>query len=309
MAIAFRRGSGPPHPTAPRRRTPEIRPGLCSVTFRDLDVEAVVDHAATAGLECIEWAGDAHVPPGDVATAARARELTEQAGLAVASLGSYLRFDGDDDERTRAEGERCSVPPRPPLPALRRRCRRADPGRGRAVLDSARALGASRVRVWAGRTGSSDVPAGDRARLVGRIQRFADAAAAHGIDVGLEFHGRTLTDEIGSTQRLLDEIDRENVLSYWQPHQGMPDEEALDTLNEVLPRASTIHVFSWWPTHERLPLAERSALWERAFAILAAEGSDRDALLEFVPGDDPAVLRREADTLRTLITAGEETTR
>src|SRR5699024_4638853 len=81
-------------------------------------------------------------------------------------------------------------------------------------------------------------------------------------------------------------------------------EEALDTLNEVLPRASTIHVFSWWPTHERLPLAERSALWERAFAILAAEGSDRDALLEFVPGDDPAVLRREADTLRTLITAG-----
>ena len=260
-----------------------IRPGLCSVTFRDLDVEAVVDHAATAGLECIEWAGDAHVPPRDVATAARARELTEQAGLAVASLGSYLRFDGDDDERTRAEGE--------------------------AVLDSARALGASRVRVWAGRTGSSDVPAGDRARLVGRIQRFADAAAAHGIDVGLEFHGRTLTDEIGSTQRLLDEIDRENVLSYWQPHQGMPDEEALDTLNEVLPRASTIHVFSWWPTHERLPLAERSALWERAFAILAAEGSDRDALLEFVPGDDPAVLRREADTLRTLITAGEETTR
>src|SRR5699024_5112626 len=250
MAIAFRRGSGPPHPTAPRRRTPVIRPGLCSVTFRDLDVEAVVDHAATAGLECIEWAGDAHVPPGHVAPGARARELTEQA-----------------------------------------------------------ALGASRVRAWAGRTGSSAVPAGDRARLVGRIQRFADAAAAHGIDVGLEFHGRTLTDEIGSTQRLLDEIDRENVLSYWQPHQGMPDEEALDTLNEVLPRASTIHVFSWWPTHERLPLAERSALWERAFAILAAEGSDRDALLEFVPGDDPAVLRREADTLRTLITAGEETTR
>src|SRR5699024_4927626 len=133
--------------------------------------------------------------------------------------------------------------------------------------------------------------------------------AAHGIDVGLEFHGRTLTDEIGSTLRLLDEIGREYVLSYSQPHQGMPDVQALDTLNEALPRASPIHVFSWWPTHERLPLAERSPLSARAFAILAAEGSDRDALLEFVPGDERAVLRREAVTLRTLITAGEEAAR
>src|SRR5699024_4924520 len=99
MAIAFRRGSGPPHPTAPRRRTPVVRPGLCYVTVRGLDGEAAAAHAATAGLECIEWAADAPVPPGDAATAARARELTEQAGLAVASLGSYLRFDGDDDER------------------------------------------------------------------------------------------------------------------------------------------------------------------------------------------------------------------
>src|SRR5699024_1218075 len=131
----------------------------------------------------------------------------------------------------------------------------------------------------------------------------------HGLDVGLEFHGRTLTDEIGSTLRLLEEIDRRSVLSYWQPHQDMPAPEALDTLRRVLPRTSTIHVFSWWPGHERLPLAERAELWREAFALLAAEGSDRDALLEFVPGDDPAVLRREADTLRTLITTGEETIR
>ena len=39
------------------------------------------------------------------------------------------------------------------------------------------------------------------------------------------------------------------------------------------------------------------------------QGADRDALLEFVPGDDPALLPREADTLRTLITAGEELAR
>ena len=259
-----------------------IRPGLCSVTFRALEVPTVVRLAAEAGLERIEWAGDVHVPPGDLAAARRARELTEQAGLSVASYGSYLRFEGADEE-VRAEGE--------------------------AVLAAARELGAPRIRVWAGSADSADVPAPERACIVRRLQEFADLAGAHGIGVGLEFHGRTLTDEIGSTLRLLDEVGRANVLTYWQPHQDMPTREALDTLRAALPRTSTIHVFSWWPRSERLPLAERSDLWEAAFAILAATGKDRDALLEFVPGDDPALLQREADALRTLITAGEEIAR
>ena len=259
-----------------------IRPGLCSVTFRSLSADRLIELAADAGLECIEWAGDAHVPPGDTVTASRARELTEQAGLAVASYGSYLRFEGSDVEFS-AELE--------------------------GVVASARALGAARIRVWAGSRGSADVAAQDRARIVRRIQEFADGAAEHGLDVGLEFHGRTLTDEIGSTLRLLDEVGRPNLLSYWQPHQGAPSADALETLRQVLPRTSTVHVFSWWPTHERHPLADRADLWREAFDVLAAEGSDRDALLEFIPGDDPAVLAREAETLRSLIAAGEGATR
>jgi sugar phosphate isomerase/epimerase len=247
-----------------------------------IPVEDVVHHAAASGLEGIEWAGDAHVPHGDLDAATHARTLTEQAGLAVTSYGSYLSFVGSDEE-VRTEGQ--------------------------AVIAAARALGAPRIRVWATRTGSAETGADERARTVGRLQEFADRAAAHGLEIGLEFHGRTLTDEIGSTLRLLDEVGRANVRTYWQPHQDMPDGEALDTLRAALPRTSTIHVFSWWPRSERLPLAERTELWEAVFAILADHGADRDALLEFVPGDDPALLQREADTLRTLITAGEELAR
>ena len=259
-----------------------IRPGLCSVTFRELDAERVVELAAEAGLACVEWAGDAHVPPGDTAAAEQARSLTESAGLAVASYGSYLRFDGTDEEFA-AESE--------------------------AVLAAARALGAPRIRVWAGRTGSAETPAAERSRIAARIREVAQAAGAHGIDLGLEFHGGTLTDEIGSTLRLLEEIGHDRVLSYWQPHQGMPEGDALQTLRQVLPRTSTIHVFSWWPRHERLPLTDRAALWREVFTVLAAEGSDRDALLEFVPGDDPSVLAREALSLRELIAAGTEDAR
>lgn len=254
-----------------------IRPGICSVTYRDLDPAAVVEVSAQAGLECIEWSGNAHVLPGDLEGARRARDLTEQAGLAVASYGSYLRFDGSDEE-----------------------------GAGSAVIGSALAMGAPRVRVWAGSRDSTDVDAQQRAVLVGRIREFVDRAAADGLEVGLEFHGRTLTDEVSSTERLLTEVDREALRTYWQPHQGMPHDEAVDTLRRVLPQVSTIHVFSWWPMAERLPLSERADLWRDVFAVLAAEGSDRDALLEFVPEDDPQILAREAATLRTLIAAGAE---
>ena len=260
-----------------------IRPGLCSVTFRDHSPAAVVELAAAAGLEAVEWGGDVHVPPGDAERAAEVRALTEQAGLAVASFGSYLRFDAAEEDE--------------------------DPRQVEAVLTAARALGAPRIRVWAGSQGSAETSPADRALIVRRLARAAERAAEHGIELGLEFHGGTLTDEIGSTLRLLDEVRRTNVLTDWPPHQDMPVEPALDTRRRARPRTSTIHVFSWWPGHERLPLAERSDLWEPAFAILAANGVDHDALLEFVPGDDPALLPREADTLRTLITAGEELAR
>ncbi|APX33195.1 sugar phosphate isomerase [Brachybacterium sp. P6-10-X1] len=259
-----------------------IRPGLCSVTFRGLAVERVVDLAADAGLEAIEWAGDAHVPPGDAVAGERARALTEQAGLAVASYGSYLGFEGSDEEFA---------------------------GQADAVIVAARALEAPRIRVWAGRTGSAEVTAEQRARIVCRIREFGDRAGEHGLDVGLEFHGGTLTDEITSTMALLEEIGRDDVRSYWQPHQDMPSAAAIETLHRVLPRTSTIHVFSWWPNHQRHPLAERTELWREVFAVLAAEGSDRDALLEFVPEDDPALLPREAETLRALIAFGQENAR
>src|SRR5699024_7653058 len=144
-------GSRLPLRARPQEKSPMIRPGLCSVTFRALEVPTVVRLAAEAGLERIEWAGDVHVPPGDLVAARRARELTEQAGLSVASHGSYLRFEGADEE-VRAEGE--------------------------AVLAAARELGAPRIRVWAGSADSADVPSPERAHIVRRLQEFADLAGA-----------------------------------------------------------------------------------------------------------------------------------
>ena len=65
-----------------------MRLGMCSVTLRALPVDAVLRVAVDAGLACVEWGGDVHVPCGDLAAADRVRALTAAAGLAVASYGS-----------------------------------------------------------------------------------------------------------------------------------------------------------------------------------------------------------------------------
>jgi 3-dehydroshikimate dehydratase len=234
-----------------------VRPGLCSVTLRALDVEAVAAAADRAGLEAIEWGADVHVPPGDLAAAERARGT----GVAVASYGSYFRAGDPLDEFA-------------------------------AVLETARALGAPRIRIWAGRVGSAEASPAGRAAVAEGVRAAVELAGD--IEVALEFHGGTLTDAPASAVALLAAAG--GARTYWQPPQGAPDAVALAGLRAVAPWLAAVHVFSWLPRAERHPLAARAALWREALAL----AGDVDALLEFVPGDDPAVLAREAATLREL---------
>ena len=246
------------------RSTPSIRAGLCSVTFREHGVDEVVELAVSAGLESIEWGGDVHVPPGDTHTARRVGERTRAAGLAVASLGSYYRCDD---------------------------------GGFASVLSSAAALGAPRIRVWAGETGSADATPAGRTRVASSLEVAAIHAAEYGIDLALELHGGTLTDTAESAVDLLSVIAATNVSCYWQPSVGADDEAALADLALLAPWLSTVHVFSWWPQHERLPLAAREALWTRALDFAGTLPGVTDALLEFLPDDDPALLAGEAAAL------------
>ncbi|MFJ2756914.1 sugar phosphate isomerase/epimerase family protein [Nocardioides sp. NPDC087217] len=244
-----------------------LRPGLCSVTARHLPTGGVLEAAAEAGLACIEWGADVHAPPaGDLRGLAAA---TAAAGLAVASYGTYWRAPADDD--------------------------------GGALIGAAQALGCTRLRIWAGTTGSAEASPAERAEVVRRVQRLADEAAGHGLELAFEHHDLTLADTVESTLDLLDEVDRPNVGTYWQPRVGEPSEVALAGLARLLPHVRAVHAFSWWPRHERLPLAARADLWPAALEMLAAAGRPTDVLLEFLPDDDMSMLPSEAGRLREWI--------
>lgn len=249
-----------------------VRPGLVSVSFRKLTPREVADLAVRAQLEGIEWGGDIHVPHGDTARAREVAALTRDAGLAVAAYGSYYRV---------GQSERDGL------------------GFGR-VLDTALALGAPLIRVWASAKGSATTDAETRAHIVAESRRIAAEAARQGVAVAFEYHANTLTDTNESAAALLAATADAGMRAYWQPPSGWTFVQQEQALRAMLPFLANVHVYHWIDG-ERRPLAEGAAPWT---AFLAAVGGEpRWALLEFVRGDDPGQLLDDATTLRRWLTA------
>lgn len=242
--------------------------GLVSVTFRKLSPREIVTLMTRAGIEAVEWGGDVHVPHGDAPRAKEVAEMTAGAGLRVSAYGSYYRV-GDSEDVAFAD-----------------------------VLNSATALRAPLVRVWAGRKGSDEADPGYRARVVEDARRIAGMAGAAGIGVAFEFHAKTLTDTNDSARRLLEEIAHPNVGSYWQPPVGKPDAYCLEGLTLLGSRLRNLHAFSWSERGERLPLQADESRWGRFLETAASLGGDHDVLIEFVKDDSEEAFLDDAATLR-----------
>ncbi|MBO3749268.1 TIM barrel protein [Streptosporangiaceae bacterium NEAU-GS5] len=246
-----------------------LRPGLCSVTFRALPVPTVVELAAAAGLAVIEWGSDVHVPAHDLAGARETGRRTADAGLTAGSYGTYIHLGRDHEF-------------------------------GQTIA-AAVALGAPRIRVWAGTVASASATAAERAAVVAGARALAAQAEDAGLVVGLEFHDGGLTDTAESTLALLAEIDRPAVRPYWQPPPGSADPETLAGLDLLLPHVVAVHAYSLSPDARWLPLDARRELWAAVAARLAARGLPTDVLLEFVRDDDPRRFAEDAQALHAIL--------
>jgi sugar phosphate isomerase/epimerase len=245
-----------------------MKPGLLSVTFRNLSTRTIISLARRAGLVGIEWGGDVHVPPDDIARAIEVGQMTREAGLDVSAYGSYYRLGHEDS------------------------------GPAEAILETARALEADIVRVWAGREGSDSASPEYRERVARDGRRFAELAERAGVRIACEWHGHTLTDTADSASRLFKAVDHPNFLTFWQPRNGQPTEICLADMDTALPRLIGLHVFHWdWATRERLPLESGFRAWDAYLAKASIRG-DLFASLEFVADDDPERMVADATTLR-----------
>ncbi|MGZ6885633.1 MAG: sugar phosphate isomerase/epimerase family protein [Acidimicrobiia bacterium] len=253
-----------------------IRAGLCSVTLRAQSVEDVARVAGAAGLRAIEWGADVHVRPGDIAAVRRARDASGAADVDWLSYGSYLFAGGLDDGAA-----------------------------ARRVLDTAVELGARHVRVWS----SFGVEPGSDAygRLVDALRVVCADAADRGLAVSVEFHGGTATHTVAGAVALVAAVDAPNLFSLWQPPYWRGPTGAAADAAEIAtlgPRLSHLHVYEWAGPELRLPLAVGAERWQAVLAAAGGIGGDRVAFLEFVAGDDPDAVVRDARTLRGWLDAG-----
>ncbi|SFB83675.1 Sugar phosphate isomerase/epimerase [Marinospirillum celere] len=256
-----------------------FRQALVSVTLNHLPTHEVISLALEAGLEGIEWSGRNHLPVGDLKSAAFIQQQMKKAGLAVLAYGSYLRFNEPAFEQNQL---------------------------WQRTIETALALGAPAIRVWAGQQGSASVSFEERVALVNRAQAFADLAQHQGLAVYFEFHRKTLTDTPESALNFLHEIDRSSVKSLWQPHVNLPLEEQLRSLELMLPQLAYLHCFFWGlkGSKERYPLQEGGALWQpllEAALLYGHKDLDLWVAIEFVKDDKIEQLREDAAYLQQLL--------
>ena len=246
-----------------------LHAGLVSVTFRQLEPDHIVALAREARLASIEWGGDVHAPPGDERRARELGTITREAGLQVSAYGSYYRLRDEAEEDAPFE----------------------------AVLASALALGAPRIRVWPGRVGPDATDPAERERIIGRACDICALANAAGVGIDFEFHSKTLTETSAMACLLLRRVGQAGVC--WQPRNGWFAQENLLALEAVAPWLGNVHCFHWWPSsRERLPLQEGARDWRLYLDRLAALPGERHVSLEFVRDQSPALFLRDANTLR-----------
>jgi sugar phosphate isomerase/epimerase len=298
--VRLREGRDPVRIEARREPVPaggrRFIPGLVSVTFRSLAPEEVVRLASSAGLELIEWGGDVHVPPGDLKRAREVATLCREAGIGIAAYGSYYRLgaaDGRGEKAAYGRGEKAAD--------KKAAGGNAEPEFGE-VLETAAALGAPRIRVWAGEKGSAETSPEERKRIVREARSIAERAADRGISVCFEYHEDSLTDTGESARALLREIDHVKVKTYWQPPVGGGEEENAAALRGIAEKLEAIHVTQRSPEGRRRPLSEGRGEWQR-YLDAAAEnpGPAVPVMLEFLSEESPEQLREDAAVLRELI--------
>lgn len=248
--------------------------GLVSVTFRNLGCREIAGLVRKAGLSSIEWGGDVHVPQGDIKKAKEARKLTEDAGLMTAAYGSYYRVG-------------CEL------------IKTGDKTDFKKTLETALALGAPVIRVWAGDRGSAQADAAWKEKVIDESREISTEAGKEGITVAFEFHGGTLTDTNESALELIEQIDRENVKTYWQPPVGSSMDYRLEGLRMLLPSLSNVHAFHC-KGRERRPFSEGEEEWKEYISLIDEAESSRHVLLEFVRDDSPEHFLEDAGALKKL---------
>lgn len=163
-----------------------MRLSLCTISFRHqlVSFERLVEFACRQRFDGIElWGAHATALAGsERERTSRQLAIMHSRGLRVTMLSDYL--DIADEQRFGATVEKLH---------------------GLARL--ARWYGTDRLRTFAGSKPSADVTEQEREAYAGRLRNLSGICGEYGLQLLTETHPNTLSDNLASTLRLLDEVD------------------------------------------------------------------------------------------------------
>jgi len=244
--------------------------GITSVTFRNKNIDEVIELVKQAGLNTIEWGSDVHVLANDVILAAEVKRKCELAHLEISSYGSYYKGGSLDEFKP--------------------------------LLESALALGAKVIRIWAGRESPETISDENFHTLVDHLQKACDLAKEEGLILALEYHRKSMTQSKEGCLRLLKAVSKDNLKFYWQPNPELSFEEHLLEIKSIAPYLITFHVFNWGKDNERFLLKENQGIkkWRAYFAQAHKYGAFPNALIEFIKEDNVENFLDDAESLKIL---------
>ncbi|WP_107851494.1 sugar phosphate isomerase/epimerase family protein [Oceanimonas marisflavi] len=241
---------------------------LCTISFR---------HQLVSLAELAIWA-QANQFQGIELWGAHARNLAGQPhydsdwlagfGLEVPMLSDYLPTEGPRREMRQQTLSLCAL---------------------------ARHWGAKRIRTFAGRCGSHDTTAPQRAAIAACLREQSMMAADHGLELLVETHPGTLADCGASTLRLLDEVNHPAFkLNFDTLHVWEGGDDPLTLLRQLRPYVGYFHLKN---VHSREQLSVFSpanvyaAAGERRGMVPLFEGEldYRDFLAALLDEQDPEV--------------------
>lgn len=246
-----------------------MKKGLVSVTFRKLEVLEIVKLVKDAGLDCIEWGSDIHVPVGDFEKAKYTANLMDEYGLETISYGTYYRVGTSDnfDE----------------------------------IIETAKILNTTNIRVWAGSKDREEFTDEEKEILVNDAKNICEKAKKVSMTVSFEYHGKTFTNTQSSTLELLKAIDMDNNYTYWQPLSNATEAEKLVNVKRLYDdkKLMNIHIYHWDDDKNAFLLEEGKDLWINRIKDIECNA----ILMEFVKDGTVENFYKDVKTLNEILSA------
>ena len=222
--------------------------GFTSTSFRQIkSLEKIVDIARDSGVDCIEWGGDVHVK--DVADAAKAKKLCDDAGIKISSYGSYYRVGS----KNASEWEK--------------------------ICKIASTMSAESVRVWLGKADSEKTDDATYRNLVEDAKAICLVAKEYGLIVCPECHDNTYNNNTDAFLKIQKDIACDNFRTYFQSRYKRKEYD-LDRIERTLPFIQSVHISWSEQQREQFPKHDKGYIDVLLDKILSS-GFDGNLLIEY----------------------------